>query len=606
MSSIGAQKYVLLLCNTNYPLFGLPRTDEDVSYLKSVLTECGYFVTVLKDFSPAMLQASVQRFRVLISSNPGSSVAVVYLGYGMVRRNDFYFVSTKHDVLRSGTPQYDAETSLRSIVDKLSEISPSSLSVIVHCSYPTSYQFSDSRNWPQSLSTDIPVSFLASAAINGLGYELIGSRTTIFIEHLCANVSETRNIEIAMKKIVDTVREATSGKQVPELIQNERRSDTAVQDIGLRSKSRALASSGSRESDVLQLTLRGVPKGSIVRVDDTVVSGDVIRLERQELFKATNVLLQVDNPDYPPFRTFLNLSKGPRHVHTVLMTQQTTRNLRFMKVRGRQFAHVTKFPELRRYLEFMELVPGGTFTMGSRIFASEMPPHRVTISPFFMGKYLIHAGLWKEYCDHNNLPYPEVPFWGFNPDLPAVGVSWIDIVGDSTGGGFLKWASDIAGKQLRLPTEAEFEYAAGGPRQYTFPWGNSWNPELLVHKGNNTPREQVAFQANLNVPQPAPVNRIGDRVTVNDFGLVDMAGNAWQWTNDYYGRYRPEDVTDPTGPATSEHKRKVRVLRGGAWTSSPYSSVFRTKYREWHLPEDASDLNVGFRICFTQPVDGAE
>ncbi len=213
--------------------------------------------------------------------------------------------------------------------------------------------------------------------------------------------------------------------------------------------------------------------------------------------------------------------------------------------------------------EGMVYIPGGTFTMGSESGdPDEQPVHPVTVRHFFIDMHEVTIGQYHRFMDATNHPAPEF----CNPDIdnpqdPVVGISWHDAVA------YAAWA----GK--RLPTEAEWEYAArGGSEKAVYPWGN---------KPDSTKANYNSFGI-MQVKQFAP----------NGFGVYDSAGNVWEWCADWYldTYYLFSPGKNPTGPSVGMHK----ILRGGAWYCE--NAQVRTANRYYSLP-DATSFHVGFRCA---------
>ena len=176
---------------------------------------------------------------------------------------------------------------------------------------------------------------------------------------------------------------------------------------------------------------------------------------------------------------------------------------------------------------------------------------------------------------------------------PVVNVTWNDAMA------MARWLSQREGVTYRLPTEAEWEYAARGGTRTRYPAGD--NPAVLLKSANTFDRESAlrwprwreqAGQGSDGYPFTAPVGSFAP----NAFGLYDMIGNAWEWCADWYGEdyYARSPVDDPQGPATG----KVRVRRGGSWHTWPLDAL--VAFRNWNTPETRYVL-VGFRLLREAP-----
>ncbi len=206
-------------------------------------------------------------------------------------------------------------------------------------------------------------------------------------------------------------------------------------------------------------------------------------------------------------------------------------------------------------------IPGGSFLMGSDDFDDTRPIHRVTLSPFEMGKYPITQAQYKAVMGNN-----PSRFKGDN--LPVESISWHDAVE------FCRRLSRQTGQHWRLPTEAEWEYAclAGSTGKYCF--GN-----------NETLLKDYAWYGKNSDSKTHPV---GEKLP-NNWGLHDMHGNVWEWCQDWYAPYSSNTATDPQGPADGDY----RVLRGGSWVSD--RGIARAVFRDYYFPA-FRDLNIGFRV----------
>jgi len=223
-------------------------------------------------------------------------------------------------------------------------------------------------------------------------------------------------------------------------------------------------------------------------------------------------------------------------------------------------------------MEFMRLA-GGDFLMGSPgINPNEAPPHTVRIRPFSLARLELLQRHWEKVMGANPSRFAPCP------ECPVEQVSWEDVQE------FIKRAGALTGLPLRLPTEAEWEYAAGGGAVHqTWPGTNNKGDtgEFAWYSGNFSGK-----------------TRSSGKKIPNLFGIYDMAGNVAEWCSDWYGEdyYSHSPGKDPGGPASGSR----RVVRGGSWLSGP--SDIRVARRSRRAPDTRSP-SVGFRLAFDTPQD---
>jgi formylglycine-generating enzyme required for sulfatase activity len=235
------------------------------------------------------------------------------------------------------------------------------------------------------------------------------------------------------------------------------------------------------------------------------------------------------------------------------------------------------------------LVEGGSFSMGSGtgIEPHEKPEHNVSVKSFYLAKYDVTFDDYDRYCDSTKTAKPDDMKWG-RGKRPVIIVSWLDAVA------YCNWLSkqdhlqpcyEINGKDVtwidtargyRLPTEAEWEYAARG--------GNK--SKRTLYAGAEKPDDVIWYTANSG-QQTQPIGMKAP----NELGLYDMNGNVWQWVWDIYdGSYYQQSPSDnPAGPATGGY----RVMRGGAWYNN--ASYITVSTRQYNTP-DFRQNSVGFRL----------
>ena len=197
----------------------------------------------------------------------------------------------------------------------------------------------------------------------------------------------------------------------------------------------------------------------------------------------------------------------------------------------------------------MIYIEAGTFIMGATeeqagASANESPAHQVTLTKdYYLGETEVTQALW--YAVMGQKPTSDGSAWsstyGLGDNYPAYNISWNDCQE------FISKLNQLTGLTFRLPTEAEWEYAARG--------GNKATTQTL-YSGSNTIGDVAWYDGNSSSSTHAVAGK-----SANALGLYDMSGNVWEWCNDWYGSYSSGAQTDPTGPSSGS----FRVLRGGSW-----------------------------------------
>ena len=219
----------------------------------------------------------------------------------------------------------------------------------------------------------------------------------------------------------------------------------------------------------------------------------------------------------------------------------------------------------------MAYVKGGTFIMGCTpeqettcVDDNEKPTHQVALGDFYIGRYEVTQAQWKAVMGENNNPSE---FKGDN--LPVENVSWEDVQF------FISRLNSQTWRVYRLPTEAEWEYAArGGSRSLGHRYSGSDDANKVAWYYENSERRT----------HPAGTRE------ANELGIHDMSGNVYEWVSDWYGNYNGRPQTNPTGPSMDS----LRVIRGGSWDSD--ASNTRVSYRSGIAPE-AGYYILGFRLA---------
>lgn len=249
----------------------------------------------------------------------------------------------------------------------------------------------------------------------------------------------------------------------------------------------------------------------------------------------------------------------------------------------------------------MIAVKGGTFTMGgndSEAYDWEKPTHNVTVSDFMIGKFEVTQKLWKAVMGSN-------PSYFKGDNLPVENVSWNDAQE------FIRKLNQQTGQNFRLPTEAEWEYAARGGTNTSLYNGeninirgnnNSPNLDKLAWYGGNCGQNYTSY-AGCDVSNVYDISGWSEKQyndskggthpvglkQPNAYGLYDMLGNVWEWCQDWYGDYSSGSQTNPTGPSSGSS----RVNRGGSWGSRAEDCRVSNRYDS---TPDSRNGDLGFRV----------
>ena len=212
-------------------------------------------------------------------------------------------------------------------------------------------------------------------------------------------------------------------------------------------------------------------------------------------------------------------------------------------------------------------IDAGTFQMGATSEQSvaanrdEKPVHSVTLGSYMIMQTEVTQELWQTIMDNN-------PSSLKGSNRPVHNVSWYDCME------FIEMLNTVSGRQFRLPTEAEWEYAARG--------GNKSNH--YIYSGSNIVDDVAWYKENSLFSFPVGL------LLPNELGIYDMSGNLYEWCQDWYGKYNDADQMNPIGPS----KGAARVVRGGRW--GHYANRCRVSCRSKSKPNHKNSFN-GFRIA---------
>ena len=290
----------------------------------------------------------------------------------------------------------------------------------------------------------------------------------------------------------------------------------------------------------------------------------------QALLKQYVVNIEKGSDQYMATLELLSVAGGKIEKDERRQTEEATRQAAAQQ-------RATKLKELlpsllASFKQQMVTVPGGTFTMGcteeqSSCDDDEKPVRQVQVGSFSIGKYEVTQDLWEAVMGKNPSKFRNCP------RCPVEHVGW-----DETKM-FLKELNALTGERYRLPTDAEWEYAArGGPKSQGSLYVGSDDLDSVAWYDKNSGNK---------------VHRVGQKQP-NGLGLYDMSGNVWEWVEDCWNKKYPGPPTD--GSAWKSRDCSRHMLRGGAWSSYPRYLRSSNRYREL---SSFLRYDVGFRLVGT-------
>jgi len=521
----------LVIGNSNYKNSPLKNPVNDARDMAAKLRGLGFTVIERNNLAVKQIGSTLREFRSKLT--PGSVALVYYAGHGLQIKGDNYFPTVDADI--TGEEDVPNQSlAMRQIMDVLGDAKTRLNLVFLDACRNNPYSRSF-RSGSDGLSkvnapTGTLISFATrpgSVAADGVGRN--GLYTGALLD---AMDNKGQPIEQVLKRVVTSVKAGSRNQQEPWMegsIEGEFcfGNCMTIAQVGL-SDDRALWDSvkDSRDVNDLNAYLRKFPQGLFSEV----------AMNRIKSMGQGGI--QVAMPSSP-----VGVSSSPTRV-------------------------VTSFKDCQDCPEMLP-IPPGSFDMGSNEDGDSRPVHQVTVQGFFMGKTEVTLEQWKAVM-------------GYTPRYPSkclencpLAVSWNDALL------FTKQLSEKTGKQYRLPSEAEWEYAARANSRTKWSFGENENSikDYAWYGGNNNKMESPVALKKPNL-----------------FGLFDMHGNLWEWTQDCWNNSYAGAPIDGSVWATGDCSR--RVVRGGSWQSSKHD--LRSTYRNTFT--STGSVTNGFRVVSTSNV----
>jgi formylglycine-generating enzyme required for sulfatase activity len=324
-------------------------------------------------------------------------------------------------------------------------------------------------------------------------------------------------------------------------------------------------------------------------------------------FELGCVQIDLENLGAQDIPKLLALRRDPKVIVFASGTRQSQFKDDSLKNRLEDREKSSALPSRQPFEPEMVLIPAGEFLMGSNpekdpdAQDNEQPQKSLHLAEFLIArapitnsqyKHFVYATYYRQPTHWRERPPPpwdDIP----SPEHPVVNVSWYDA------SAYCHWLSDVTGQSYRLPSEAEWEKGARGPFGRIYPWGNQWNPKKC-HMRSLLNRLFLAFSEQTEKSATGAMTAsVGKHPQgMSPYGLLDMAGNVWEWTTSLYRFGYPYDPADGREDLEAS-KDAARVIRGGCFIRNRIQA--RCACRRGCIPKTRHEA-VGFRVVIS-PAD---
>ena len=569
--AVGAEeaRIALVIGNADYADLGrLRNPPNDAQDIAAALRQIGFEVDLRIDADLETMEQAVVEFGRRLASNRGATGFFFYAGHGVESGGENYLIPARASIASESFLR-TRSVATQAVLDEMQR-SGSNLNVVVldACrDNPFSWARSGSRGLAP-VGYQPPGSIIAYATSAGSVAADGDGRNGTFTAELLKHIA-TPGIDIneMFRRTGQGVRNLTNGRQVP-----------AVYNQFFDTAYLAAAPSGAAvpQAPAARPSITVEREYGSIRV--SVETAGTVYLDGEELGRLdAGQSATIGEVPTGTRRLEVRYEDGERETITAAVRSGTAATARFSYVER---------VELRESIP-TEFVQGGTFRMGSPSGGrdNERPVRSVTVSSFHMARTPTTFAQYDEFARATNRDLPNDRGWG-RDERPVIGVNWHDAVA------YANWLSEqdgltpayrISGTNVtwdrgangwRLPTEAEWEFAARGGTQsrgYTYAGSNDVNAVAWYTENSNSRTQPVAGKQ------------------ANELGLYDMSGNVWEWVWDWFGDYPSRAQTDPTGPSSGS----LRVVRGGRWLNP--ESLARSANRYAGAPDDRYN-HSGFRL----------
>jgi formylglycine-generating enzyme required for sulfatase activity len=532
------RRVALLIGNAAYT-GGMPALSyplQDVSVLEQSLKRLNFEVQVVRNADQRAMGRAIRDFGT--RSREAQVALVYYSGHGMQARDENYLIPVGASVETEGDLEIEA-VSLRALMRQIEDARPRTAVVVLDAcrDNPVAARTKSGTKGLSRVQNPPNNTLVVFAALPGT----TATDNGVFAKELASRIVEPNvGIRTVFDKVGQAVRQATNQRQAIQ------RDDQLNEDVVLVATARVepvVPASGPTAEQIEQQAWESVQRANSAPAYTAYLaeypSGRFAPLARVALAG----LQPAPQPAAP----------APAPTPAIAQLQQA----------GQVFKDCADCPE-------MVVIPAGSFTMGSNESDIEKPPHGVTIRSFAIGRTEVTQAQWQAVMGSN-----PSGFSNCGNDCPVEQVSWHDIQQ------FIQRLNAMTGKTYRLPSEAEWEYAASAGSTGRWSFGDN-EGQLGQH---------AWFVANSG----GSTQRVAQK-QLNAFGLYDMHGNVWEWVEDCYHQNYNGAPTDGSAWTTG-CGGGFRVLRGGSWINVP--AILRSANRGRAPPGSRFSIDVGFRLART-------
>ncbi len=577
-----AKRIALVIGNHQYQrLSKLPNAGRDAEAMAVALKEAGFSTKMAKDLSYTAMVGVVEQF--LKTINKGDEVVVFYSGHGVqIPKQGGYLlpidVSTTSASNVSRTA-YELEDLMTQVADAKPAFSMFIVDACRDNPFATKGVGTGFAN-PEAAQGQI---VLFAASRNQQALEKLsdddkdpnGVFTREFIKRMKTPGLEISVLMKEVQRSVETLAAKVNHEQRPAYVNEAKGNFYFYGPTTVQVNAASATAPDALELQFWQSTEKQNTKEAYLAYKKRYAKGQFVDLADSALNRiAKEEAALAAQAQRPPTATLPVLVSVP----SVTVSQAQTPSITTTSPQsGQVFKDCADCPD-------MVVIPAGSFMMGSSArevgrSADEGPQRNIKLKTFAMGKTEVTQGQYKAIMGSNPSYLKEC-----GDDCPVENVSWDDAQA------FIQKLNTKTGKTYSLPSESQWEYAARGTTTTAFHTGNTITPEQANFDGNYTYngsakgvyREKTIKVSSLNSP--------------NKYGLHDMHGNVWEWTQDCYVDVYGIQPVD--GSAYDVTNCRLRVLRGGSWNYDP--RFLRSAFRDWGTPDVRNGVN-GFRLARTLP-----